>query len=1134
MVKNVIKSVLLLLLSILSGKGFAQEGGTSDENIKPNQGQTHGINGAYNPNYFDGSININVPIYSYEKDLNFGVSLSYNTRGVPIDEISEITGLHWSLNVGPSIQRVVKDIPDEINYETKVYAGYDPDSMYFGTEESGFYNYHKYVKGKLATYGETLAEQTRNNVYRDGECDDFILELGGYSVTFNLGNNGYVFTHPKRDITVQATLDGVPINNITSQINGSTTAGNKLGFVVTEESGNKYYFIPGEIKDKEYFDNTYWDGDLDLMLKVSQINRWVVDKIIFSDGNVISYSYSPSFIPSTYIIDRSYSVNEIGTTATYVGLNEENFSGWKKQLQSIKYPNNTTVNFSYHSTNKNEADEPIITQISASEAANCINYQFYYTASNGRWYLDEIRKKGCGMTSDKPYFSFEYEDEYTLPARLNGGKDLMGYFNADSIGVAIGSSGNKITTPAHNWTTGLPNYGLSRFTVYWRAKASLLNKITNEYGGSAQFYYSGNAAVPVLSGLPTSENYLGKNDCYGLKVDSIVEVDPYEPASFLKRIKISYTNGQIFIPGGYFHYPTYINSSNVWEKVTYQSNYLTSHDLVHGSNHGYSNVTIKEFNSANQLLGRTDVKFTNINDSTASSPRYYTLSGGKKFFEYPYTNKQYLKDWEIGLPLEITSYDHNEKIIEKAVNTYSFSATDLTSSASISNQKRIKVSTGALTTPDWGTGMPQYYANKKLFTDSYYPFTGYADLIRTVKHKYATDTRVVSDTIWNTFDNKRNLKTQITRNSAGEKATTRYIYNYDVDGPSSPYTSKYPGTAIYDMTKDKLERVVSVERWDEENTGTKPYSNTLLDADITVYQYQNGKVWVKERLNLYTDVPISYTDYTGISSGSSTSHPYNKVLSAQNTTGDVNYFERSSGISGYDAKGNATEKRFLNRNAYTATIWDTTSGNMLAIAKGALYAEIAYSSFEDLYNITTGNVNRANLQFRANKVIAGTSTIKSVTGKFIYQLTTAVADSSNILGTNSLIANKEYILSFWSRGGIPKVYIGTTLLTAPASSASIGSWNNYIYRFTPSIASKIKIAPATTTAYIDDVRLFPSNTEMYSGTYEPLFGLNSYTDERGRIIYIEYDALGNQTVIRDQSGNVLQKNKYYYIGGDLY
>jgi len=1129
MKKTPMNLAMALILSLSMQQVLAQEGGAPDPNIMPNQGSAFGINNAYSTNYFDGSVNINVPIFDFSNELNVGVSLGYNTRGVLVDEISSVVGLHWNLNAGPSIQRVVKDLPDELNYD---YPTYDwGDSLYLGSGEYGVYNYHRYVKGKLAVYGESAAEQTRNYVYRDSECDDFNVEIGGYTFTFNLGKNGYIFTHPKRNITITPTLDGIAFSYISGAQNGSTASGNKLGFIITDELGNKYYFIAGEIQKKRYYDNSFWEGDEDEMVEAAVINKWVIDKIVFADGSVVDYDYSSLMTNLAYTIQRSYSVSETADGASFVGTNNEIFNGWVYQLQQIRYPNNKTVQFSYHASNKNEAGEPMITEISVTEGSNCLKYLFSYTGANGRWYLDEINNRGCGSTTDRPYYSFGYEDEYTLPARLHSGKDLMGYYNADSIGTAIGASGNKITTPSHNWETGLPNYGMSRFTVYWRAKASLLNKIRNAYGGSARFYYSGTAAVPVLTSLPTGENYLGKNDSYGLKVDSIVEVDPFEPTTHQKRIKITYANGQIFIPGGYFHYPTYVNSSDVIEKSTYQSNYLTAHDLVKGSNHGYTNVTIKEFNASNQLLGRTDLTFTNIKDPTVSTARYYTVSGSKKYYEYPYTNKQYLKDWEIGLPLEIATYDHNEKLVEKTINTYTFSAIDAGASGKVVNEKRVKVSTGAKTIPPYGSLLPEYYANKKLFTDAYYPYTGYADLTRTVKLKYASDTRFVADTLWNTYDSKRNMKTQIIRNSTGAKLTTRYVYNYDVDGPASPYAAKFPGTAIYDMTNNGIQKLVSIERWDEENAGTKPYSNTLINADIAVYNYQNGKLWLKGILDLATDAPISYSDYTGITSGTSTSHPYNKILDAQNTSSSVAYFQRSNEITKYDAKGNASEYRYLGKDAYSSVVWDTTSGNTLAQFKGARYNEIGYTSFEDLYSISTGNIIRGNFQFKANKVIAATTTIPGVTGKYLYQLTTPVADSSNILGTENLVAGQEYILSLWARSVVPKVYIGTTLLTAPTSSSTIGSWNNYIFRFTPAAAAKVKIAPATSTSYVDEIRLFPSNTQVSSNTYAPLFGPNSSTDERGEITYFEYDQFGNQTVTKDQWGNVLQKNKYYYIGG---
>ncbi len=53
---------------------------------------------------------------------------------------------------------------------------------------------------------------------------------------------------------------------------------------------------------------------------------------------------------------------------------------------------------------------------------------------------------------------------------------------------------------------------------------------------------------------------------------------------------------------------------------------------------------------------------------------------------------------------------------------------------------------------------------------------------------------------------------------------------------------------------------------------------------------------------------------------------------------------------------------------------------------------------------------------------------------------------------------------------------------------------------------------------------------MQSQTYEPLFGISSSTDARGRVTYYEYDGLGRQYLVKDQERNIRSKTKQVVQG----
>ncbi len=70
------------------------------------------------PDYSNGKPQVSIPIYTInEKDINFSLSLFYNSAGFKLNEESSEIGLGWGMS-GGSITRIVKDLPDD-DFERK-------------------------------------------------------------------------------------------------------------------------------------------------------------------------------------------------------------------------------------------------------------------------------------------------------------------------------------------------------------------------------------------------------------------------------------------------------------------------------------------------------------------------------------------------------------------------------------------------------------------------------------------------------------------------------------------------------------------------------------------------------------------------------------------------------------------------------------------------------------------------------------------------------------------------------------------------------------------------------------------------------------------------------------------------------
>ena len=63
---------------------------------------------------------------------------------------------------------------------------------------------------------------------------------------------------------------------------------------------------------------------------------------------------------------------------------------------------------------------------------------------------------------------------------------------------------------------------------------------------------------------------------------------------------------------------------------------------------------------------------------------------------------------------------------------------------------------------------------------------------------------------------------------------------------------------------------------------------------------------------------------------------------------------------------------------------------------------------------------------------------------------------------------------------------------------------------------------------LNKLRIGWPDAQVYTYTYNPLYGVTSETDPRGYTIYYEYDAYGRLLFVRDKDGNVLKNYIYSY------
>lgn len=136
------------------------------------------------------------------------------------------------------------------------------------------------------------------------------------------------------------------------------------------------------------------------------------------------------------------------------------------------------------------------------------------------------------------------------------------------------------------------------------------------------------------------------------------------------------------------------------------------------------------------------------------------------------------------------------------------------------------------------------------------------------------------------------------------------------------------------------------------------------------------------------------------------------------------------------------------------------------------------------------------------------------TGKRVYALTGG-------LTKQGLFDNKIYVLSYWSNLAANYQSSGTSLEVKNGPSVNGWTYHQHLITGTSSLS-------LSGNGLIDEVRIYPRESNMSTFTYSPLVGLTSRCDFSGRIEYYEYDRFRRLKYIKDGGRNIVKEYSYNY------
>jgi len=1057
---------------------------------KSNKSATGGSGNIYNTDLYTGTASVNIPILGYNVDgLDLGVSLSYGTKGVKVDQIASSVGLGWDLNGIGYIQREVHGMEDEA-----VIPAITPVDQPTGS-------------GNLARVPETrgLWCTTDDAAVSEKEYDVFTAVFAGrtikFLVDFSTAGGPVAYVSPKSEVKVTLLFNDFFVgaqnrhwvNANCPSCTGPNIDSNLLSFIITDEQGNQFYYSPTDYTQQNVRDNdstmhkNYCSacspsspGGNSTNVNYYPTTKWSLTKVITYTGATTTYTYTT--FPASYLAYRNNYVQECSGFTLFSGaaapaftsLQTNTVSNWTGQLSHISkitYPNGTTLTFNLDNSRCDIPSIPSLFSVevgSAYPVVNKIIYQFnykYFTVPFNNWTATEAnygpttcsamqtgygtvgstydpilgntlmsvysRLKLVGITRvgmDNTTTEPYYSFSYnttTLAPRLLPSQDWYGYYN-NATDVTFGGIGTGI--PYHTSMSGV-SYGVDKTPNFTYAQAGVLTEVKNGQGGTTDFYYKDFSLVPLKD-----------------SADQIYDIESRVQSGYTPPIR----------SGGY---------SGTW---------AIDPDLQGGGCDGLvldKIVTYDGYNHDNDIT----VKYDYFGGERFYAGAYYwapdiftdntfTTCAQRFYFNHQLNPQELVHGSNHGFRnVFVTTTGYSGQQLDKV--KYVFSGLYWSSS-----QTNLRIVGGI-----FNHTMPRFklydaFMGLPLETTHYDPS---GNITTDVSNTYATHNYNWISTVSNTsfFDQSWRCPgyTANGYNFVANAVTDNTLYAalsntscYPTSTAALPVitqtiTTQYSGgsaqstTVNYAYDSLNLDNIIS-ETWTDSKGSTIvkthdwDYINTsggygVIDGNK--FQFLHGYTVTKDGTTISRDhgynAAVSTKTYTmpyyyGIPGSSINMLTYYLCQATNVYASSIDpvsgySFSKTKDYTAFDAQNNVTETYYDIPNMYNSAIWDTRIGKQVAAITNARFTDIAYTSFEGNFSATpsgTSDYLKGNWEFDPTQVVLGTS----MTGHYSFAM--SASNPSNIVrNVNPLPMNKQYVISFWAAGNVPLVYTGAYPQTVP-------------------------------------------------------------------------------------------------------
>lgn len=1138
--KNIIYCLLAFISSITAHAQEAPDEGAAT----PLSGNAMAASSFENTpvNYFTGLPAISIPLFSYsdQNGLALNMSLDYSPGGIPVNASPSTAGLGWAVNVGGSVVRTIRGVPDDIPGIGYLYAHAVPADFH----DSAYRLYHQYI---------------------DAQQDIFQFNINGRSGKFFIGKNKQIVCIPLSKLRITYTVS--PTDSIINS------------FCITTEQGIKYVFNETELGSTTYtsFDCGFAGRQYNTAWNLSYITS------IFAK-DTISFFYHAS--TQTRNIDLGYTANILPGDSTVTGAASSTGSQSiiTRKLMAITFPDKKRVTLVYDPFVQYDKYDFALNSIHICDSVFRYGYQFVWDNVH-RSFLTGLNTYTA--TYIKPGYSFSYNTPYF--AAFGSEADTLGN-KFDHWGYYTGAAHDTDRLPL---IAGLYN-GMNRAPTT-AAVASSLSTITDVSGGKTFYTWENNEAYRYLNLVPEYKildckkneqaaihlkRVTNNRDSFSIRSSTFITKDssyPFPPgAKLVWRItnadsSVVYATDSVSLVDLFFRDSTFSFIANIAEGDYLFKTRLSAGDTTSAnalpitlcwineigfafSSMKVGGVRIKQISHFDPVTGRTD---------TISTYKYKLANGRSSGFLgtvpsylHPYTTRH------INMPPDTTGGGGGGEARGYIAPEDDITQPYLTIAAEPVNNlaytqgnpvgySRVEVIKGSDAN---NTGKEIYefttledaggQVNAQIFP--YAPFVQRDWAIGLNKRTavYDSSGRLVQQTV-NTYNtittaytdsNFRSVKlgligsTYINDSLTGEKyageyyfpetgradlvSTTQTFYHADnseqVKTQQVEYDSNYNAvkmTSVYDQSRGlSLERrmyypyhysiggtigklrdsliytVVSTEDWITGDSNPRIVAASTTDFK----QLPNGSIKPVCLYALQTKAPIPSATYGA----------FNDAALLRNST----YLKKQQEFADYDSVGNCTEVKNSISGQSNAVIMDYQNRIPVARISNASYKDVAYTSFE-----ADGSGNWLIASAQRNDSL-------SITGKRSYDL------SNGNITKDSLSNTLTYIVSYWKKAS------ATVSISGASGSTLLAEQDGWkLYSQTVSAATSVTVSGS---GLIDELRLYPKDANMATSTFDPLIGITSACDANNTITYYEYDKINRLVLLRDKDKNIIKKYEY--------